>query len=173
MNESTTCFVDANVLIYAVNPAEPMKMAVAVELLDRLWRDQRVRTSVQAVDEFYSVVTRRLSHAVPKDMAWGKVEEFLRWDPQPVDSTVLMRARSIEQRYRINWWDCLIVASASVQGCGLLYTEDLQHGGSYDGVRVANPFILGVQEEPAVYHVERVSPHRPRGRPRKQVLIAT
>ena len=42
------------------------------------------------------------------------------------------------------------------------------HGALYGGVRVCNPFIAQVQESPpAPYAVERASPHRPRGRPRK------
>lgn len=170
MNASTTCFVDANVLIYSVDRTEPLKMAVAESLLDRLWREQRICTNVQVLNEFYSVVTRRLRHVVAPEKAWAKVEEFLQWNPLPLDTEVLARARGIEQRYKLKWWDCLIVAAASAQGCGLLYTEDLQHDAIYDGVRAVNPFFLGVHEEPAVYQVQRVSPHRPRGRPRKHAV---
>jgi predicted nucleic acid-binding protein len=169
---SITCFVDANVLVYSVNPAEPLKRAVAEDLLERLWREQRLCTSVQVLNEFYSVVTRRLTHVVAPEKAWGKVEEFLQWNPLPIDFAVLARARGIEQRYKLNWWDCLILAAASAQGCALLYTEDLQHGATLDGVKVVNPFIAQVQQEPAPYRAAVISPHRPRGRPRKQAVSA-
>lgn len=162
------CFVDANVLVYACNPAEALKCAVAKKLLRELWADSSGRTSIQALNEFYSVVTRKLSAPMGRGEAWTEVEEFFRWDPQPLDATLLRRARQIEERYKLNWWDCLIVASAQLQGCSLLYTEDLQHGAAFDGLRVVNPFLSQVQEEPAPYRVPVVSPHRPRGRPRKQ-----
>lgn len=161
------CFVDANVLVYSRDRSEPLKQEIACELLHRLWREQSGRTSIQALNEFYVVVTRKVSAAVPHEHAWQIVEELLDWEPQPIDSPLLHRARSIQIRHKLNWWDCLIVAAAQLQDCPVLYTEDLQHGAVYDGVRVCNPFIAGVQETSATYRVEAVSRHRPRGRPRK------
>jgi len=162
------CFVDANVLVYAHNPAESMKREVALELLSRLWRDFSGRTSIQVLNEFYTVVTRKVAAPMGRDEAWAEVEEFLRWSPQRLDPVLLHRARLIEGRFKLNWWDCLIVAAAQQQDCQVLYTEDLQHGAVFDGVRICNPFITQVQEEPGAYRVEAASRHRPRGRPRKQ-----
>jgi predicted nucleic acid-binding protein len=162
------CFVDANVFIYAIDRTEPLKMEVALALIGRLWSEQRACTSVQAINEFYSVVTRKLSHVVAREEASAQMEELLEWNPLPVDSRLLRQARGIESRYKLDWWDCLIVAAASAQGCTVLYSEDLQHGAVYDCVKVVNPFIAQVQEEPAPYRVQMVPPHRPRGRPRKQ-----
>lgn len=161
------CFVDANVLVYAHSSAEPLKCEVARELLHRLWVDLSGRTSVQVLNEFYVAVTRKVSARMGSDEAWAEVEEFSRWNPLPIDVEVLRRGRQIEARYKLNWWDCLVVAAAQLQGCSLLYTEDLQHGATFDGVRVVNPFLAHVQEDPAPYRAEPVSRHRPRGRPRK------
>jgi predicted nucleic acid-binding protein len=166
------CFVDANVLVYAHNPAEAMKCSVARDLLQELWADLSGRTSVQALNEFYAVITRKLSGRMSPDDAWAEVEEFFRWNPRQIDVEVLRQARQIEARYKLNWWDSLIVAAAQLQGCSLLYTEDLQHGATFDGVRVVNPFISQSQEEPGPYRVEPVSRHRPRGRPRKQAATS-
>jgi len=33
------------------------------------------------------------------------------------------------------------VRSARAGGCGVLLSDDLQHGQSYDGVRIENPFV--------------------------------
>jgi predicted nucleic acid-binding protein len=163
------CFVDANVFVYAIDPTEPLKMEVALGLIGRLWSEQRACTSVQAINEFYLVVTRKLSHVVTPEAASAQMEELLEWDPLPVDARLLRQARGIEARYKLNWWDCLIVAAARAQKCTLLYSEDMQHGGVYDSVKVVNPFVSQVQEEPAPYRLPMVPPHRPRGRPRKQV----
>jgi predicted nucleic acid-binding protein len=160
-------FVDANVLVYSNDRSEPFKQEIARALLQRLWREQTGRTSIQALNEFYVVVTRKVSAVVRREEAWQVVEELLDWDPQPVDAALLRRARSLETRYQLSWWDCLIVAAAQLQGCSILYTEDLQHGAVYDGVRVCNPFVAEVQEAHATYRVQPVSRHRSRGRPRK------
>jgi predicted nucleic acid-binding protein len=166
------CFVDANILIYHVDHSDPVKQELASVLIRRLWSEQSARTSIQALNEFYTVVTRKLSHLVAPDMAWAHIEDLLQWDPQPVDASVVREARAIELRYKIGWWDCLIVAAARVQHCSVMYTEDLQHGAIIGGVKVVNPFISQVQEEPASYVVQLISPHRPRGRPRKQAATA-
>ncbi len=162
------CFVDANVFVYAVNPAEPLKRELALTLVARLWSEQRARTSVQAINEFYAVVTRKLRRQVSPAEAHAQLEDLLEWNPQPIDGPLLLQARSIESRYHLNWWDCLIVAAARAQNCAILYSEDLQHGGRYDGVKVINPFLAQVQEEAPPWRQPLVSPHRPRGRPRKQ-----
>lgn len=165
------CFVDANVLVYSIDTTEPLKQQVALALIERLWGEQRACTSVQAINEFYSVVTRKLTHVVARQAAWARVEALLEWNPQPVDAAVLRRASDIELRYQLSWWDSLIVAAARLQHCTLLYSEDLQHGATIDGVKIVNPFITQVQEEPAPYSTfiaPPVSPHRRRGRPRKQ-----
>lgn len=166
------CFVDANVFVYALDSTEPFKNELALALLTRLWSEQRACTSVQAINEFYAVATRKLSHVVPREAALAQMEDLLEWNPLPIDSALLRQARSIESRYKLNWWDCLIVAAARAQNCAILYTEDLQHGGIYDGVKVINPFIAQVQEEAAPWRQPLVSPHRPRGRPRKQAASA-
>jgi predicted nucleic acid-binding protein len=134
--------------------------------------EQRARTSIQVLNEFYVTVTRKLHPALPPDQAWALMEEVLEWEPQSVDAALVLGARSIEQRYKLNWWDCLIVAAARLQHCDVLYTEDLQHGATLDGVKIVNPFIAQVQQEPAPYRASVISPHRPRGRPRKQAVIA-
>jgi predicted nucleic acid-binding protein len=166
------CFVDASVLVHAHNPAEPLKREVALTLLRRVWADLSGRTSIQVLNEFYAVTTRKLSAPMSQSEAWVEVEEYLRWNPQQLDAGLLQRARHIEARFKLSWWDCLIVAAAQVQGCALLYSEDLQHGATLDGVKIVNPFISQVQEGPAHYAVQLISPHRPRGRPRKQAATA-
>jgi predicted nucleic acid-binding protein len=161
------CFVDTNVLIYWRDASDPVKQVRAREWLDTLWREQRGRTSVQVLSEFYSVMTRKFTSVTPED-TWRDVQSFMTWSPQPVDADVMRRAREIEAKYQLNWWDCLIVAAAQLQRCALLLTEDLQDGADYGGVIARNPFQLGVAEERSAYSVmpKVVSRHRGRGRPR-------
>jgi len=161
------CFVDANVFIYVRDARDVRKQARAAEWLGDLWHHRLGRTSIQAIAEAYSVATRKLG--LPADNAWHYLERYFSWNPYPVDEVLLRRAREIEQRYRLSWWDSMIVAAAQLQDCVLLLTEDLQDGAKLGSVTVRNPFTLQVGEAAALYVVERreVSLHRPRGRPRR------
>lgn len=50
-------------------------------------------------------------------------------------------AMRLEARYRISYWDALILAAALASGCDTLYSEDLQNGQVFEGqLKVVNPF---------------------------------
>jgi len=166
------CFVDANVFIYARDLRDSRKQERAAQWLELLWRERLGRTSAQAISEFYAIATRKLG--VAAELAWEYVEQYCSWKPQAVDENVLRRAREIEKRYRLSWWDSTIVAAAQLQDCQLLLTEDLQDGAKLGSVTVRNPFTLQVSEAAATYAVERrgANLHRPRGRPRRVPVTA-
>ena len=162
-------FVDTNVFVYARDVREARKQSRAISWLEHLWRRQLGRTSVQVLAEYYSAVTRKLDPGLPPAVAWDDVSHLMAWRPQPIDETLLKRGRDIELRYRLSWWDSLIVAAAQLQGCALLLSEDLQDGADYGGVTVRNPFTLEVSEPAATYAVSPVATkqHPPRGRPKR------
>ncbi len=162
-------FVDTNVFAYARDPRDPVKQAKARDWISFLWDGERGRTSTQVLSEFYDVVTSKFKNPAAADDAWEEVQSYLAWNPQPINTEVLLRAREIERRYRLRWWDCLVVAAAEVQGCVLLLSEDMQDGATYGGVIVRSPFTIGVSEEPNSYMPvpKLASRHRGRGRPRR------
>lgn len=163
-------FVDTNVLVYARDLDEPVKQPAAARWIERLWMEQAGRTSIQVLNEFYVTVTRKLRPGMAPEDAWADVHALLAWDPQPIDRELVLRAREVERRHRLSWWDAMIVAAAQLQGCTLLLTEDLQDGWHCDGVTVCNPFTTSVSEDRARYEPTPAprSRHRPRGRPRRE-----
>ena len=162
-------FVDTNVFAYARQAREPIKQPLAAQWLERLWSEQTGRTSVQVLNEYYTTLTRKIKPAVPAADAWDDVKNLMAWNPQATDLELLHRGRELEQRYRLSWWDGLIVAAAQLQNCVLLLTEDLQDRSVYGGVTVRNPFACSVSEDLTFYDVERVPvpSHPRRGRPRR------
>jgi predicted nucleic acid-binding protein len=144
-------FVDANVFVYWRDPIDGVKYSKANDWMEQLWIQGTGRTSTQALSEFYTTVTRKVARPLSKPDAWEYVESLIAWNPQPIDSGVLARARQIEERYSLSWWDSLIVAAAQVQHCVLLLTEDLQDGAVYGSVTVRDPFRLSVGEAVATY----------------------
>ena len=147
---------------------------MAARWLERLWEEQTGRTSVQVLNEYYVTLTDKMNPPVPAEDAWDDVKSFIAWNPQPIDGELLHRGREIEHRYRLSWWDSLIVGAAQLQNCVLLLTEDLQDRSVYGSVTVRNPFIFGVTEDLAHYSVEKTRgrTHPRRGRP-KRVRPAT
>lgn len=164
-------FVDTNVLVYARDASEPAKQSRAAEWIGQLWRDESGRVSTQVLSEYYVTMTRKLHPGLSPDEAWDDVDALLSWRPLAVDSAALKRGREVERRFRLSWWDSLVVAAAQVQGCTLLLSEDLQDRSDYAGVVVRNPFADSVAETTASYAAPRVERRvRKRGRPRAQKL---
>jgi predicted nucleic acid-binding protein len=162
-------FVDTNVLVYARDARQPAKQSQAAALFERLWRERSGRTSIQVLSEYYVTVTRKLDPGIARADAWEDVQSFQSWRPLPIDGMLIHRARDVEHRHRLNWWDSLIVAAAQAQNCAILLSEDLQDGGVYGGVTVKNPFGSLVNEPVAEYAGSTLvtRSHPPRGRPRR------
>jgi len=50
-------------------------------------------------------------------------------------------ALRLSGRYRLSWYDSLILAAAIEGQCSVLYSEDFQHGQQFEDLRVENPFV--------------------------------
>lgn len=133
-------FVDTSVLVYARDAREPAKQERAAAWMEHLWSTGIGRLSVQVLAEFYVTVTRKLDPGMEPAVARADVEDLLAWGPVPLDGDLLLTAWSLEERFRLSFWDALIVAAARTARCEALLTEDLHHGATYDGVRILDPF---------------------------------
>lgn len=165
-------FADTNLLLYVRDTSAPAKQARATAWRDRLWRDGTGRTSTQVISEYYVNLKRAAGARMSAEQAWTEASRYLAWKPRAIDDEALNAAREVERRYRISWWDSLIVAAAQLQGCELLLTEDLQDGMVFGGVTVRSPFTLAVEQPAARYAAPPMLArlHRPRGRPRRTAL---
>ena len=131
-------FVDTNVFIYAVDRGDPSKRRAAREWRSELWRSRLGRTGFQVLQEFFVNVTQK--SLASRDDARAEVRDLLTWNPVPIGASTLERGWKIQDRYKISFWDALIVAAAAQSSCGYLLTEDLQAGQNLDGVVVVDPF---------------------------------
>ncbi len=57
-----------------------------------------------------------------------------------VNAEMVLKAIEAMRRYRLSFWDSLIVQAALRGGAAILYTEDLQHGRVIETLAVQNPF---------------------------------
>jgi predicted nucleic acid-binding protein len=135
---SALIFVDTNVLIYALDRADPKKQEAARVWRAALWKNRRGRISYQVLQEFYVKVSQKWPSA--RQEARAEVRDLLAWRPLPVDTELLERGWSIQDCYQLSFWDALIVAAARLATCRYLLTEDLQAEQELDGIIVVNPF---------------------------------
>ena len=127
-------FVDTNVLLYLLSSdARKAKKAEQVVAL-------RPTVSVQVLNEISNVCLKKLS------MTTAEVAEFVHvvkrnCTVEPLTSTHSELALSLHDRWKISYYDSLIVAAALISDCPVLLTEDLQPGMRFTGgLRVVNPF---------------------------------
>jgi predicted nucleic acid-binding protein len=132
-------FVDTNVLIYALDEADLRKHQAARVWRAELWKTGRGRISYQVLEEFYVKVTQKWPSA--RGQARAEVRDLLAWRPVAVNAALLEQGWRIQDRYRLSFWDALIVAAARAASCRYLLTEDLQADQDLDGVVVVNPFL--------------------------------
>lgn len=133
-------FVDTNVLVYSRDASEPQKQEQAMSWMAHLWRTRAGRLSFQVLQEFYVTVTEKLEPGLDRERARSEVRSLLPWRPISVDARVIEGAWLIQDRYKLSWWDAVIVSAAQVGDCRYLLTEDLQEHQKLDNVQVINPF---------------------------------
>lgn len=130
-------FVDTNVWIYAhLDKSSDARCRVATELVESL----TPTISTQILGEYYNVMRR---NGVDDDWIQSNGEAMMRrCIVESVSVDTVRRAYQVRAQYGFSYWDCVVVASALNAGCGVLYTEDLQHGQSIEGnLQVLNPFM--------------------------------
>lgn len=114
----------------------PEKHARALEILT-----EPFGVSAQVLVEFYSSATRKGPSPLSPEMARQWVTNLARKPCQVVDANLVREGISLSQRFQTSYWDGAIIAAAVRLGCKCIYTEDLNHGQTYESVTVINPFI--------------------------------
>lgn len=134
MSAANAFFFDTNVLLYLLSE-DVAKADRAEDLL----ADGGV-ISVQVLNEFAAVASRKLGLTWPEIReVVGTAQSLCRVEPLTIATHE--RGLAIAERYGFAVYDSLIVASALLAGCSVLWTEDLQDGQRLDDqLTVNNPF---------------------------------
>ena len=135
---TATYFVDTNLLVHARDASDTTKHHRARAWLSRLWTDRSGRLSIQVLNEYYVVMTRKLG--AEQALVRADIRDLRAWRPTPLSDQLLERAWQIQDRFKFNYWDTLIVSAAQLAACRYLLTEDLQADQELDGMTVVNPF---------------------------------
>ena len=98
------------------------------------------------LSEFYLNAVRKRPSA--REEARAEVRDLLTWNPVVTDAALLERGWKLQDRYKLSYWDALIVAAAKAASCKYLLTEDLQSRQELDGIEVVNPFVRAPESAP-------------------------
>ena len=137
---SIECFLDTNILVYAAagRDAEEAKRQRALALIV----EEKFGLSAQVLQEFYVTVTRKIAIPLVVEQALDWIEQLETFPCIAIDNTIVKIAIEISERYQISYWDGAIIAAAEALGATTLFSEDLNNGQIYNGVRVLNPFLI-------------------------------
>ncbi|MFZ0632400.1 MAG: PIN domain-containing protein [Acidobacteriaceae bacterium] len=138
---SARFFLDSNVFIYSFDDGSPEKAHEALKLIRRAHDSRQGVISFQVIQEFFNFALRR---SVPP-MSSADAGDYLQKVFVPLatihsSAGLYSEALHLQSRYRLSWYDALIVRAALEADCGILYSEDLQDGQRFGDLRVQNPF---------------------------------
>lgn len=133
-------FVDTNILVYGFDRSAGEKSDRARGLMTELWESGYGCVSTQVLEEFYVTVVKKIARPLAPTFAAQVIVDLSRWTTHMIGVNDILSAIEICQRYELSFWDALIVQSAKSLGCEVLWTEDLNAGQVYEGIRVINPF---------------------------------
>ena len=130
--------LDTSVLAYAEGIGDQTRRDTSLLLLERLPVND-VLLPAQTLGELYRVLTGKARRNPGKSR-----EAILSWadsyDVADSSWAAFQSALDLGVDHGLQIWDALILAVAAEHSCRLLLSEDLQHGFTWRGVSVVNPY---------------------------------
>lgn len=132
--------VDTNILIYSIDVSEGDKHVRAQRLVNTL-SIQRAMLPLQALNELFFVCIRKriLPLKVAESYNHSLIQSMRIIPPSQED---LNQAMQLHREHRLQFFDALLISTASRAGCTTFFSEDLQHGRDFGALRIINPFTL-------------------------------
>lgn len=131
-------FLDSNVLLYSCSaaPDDAGKRQVAEDLI----LNRPFALSAQVLQEFIANALRKPRLGITESNIDATLQMAAMVRVQPVTLELVVSAVMLRRRFQLSQWDATIIAAASELGCKTVYSEDMNDGQDYGGVRVVNPF---------------------------------
>lgn len=147
---SAKSFFDTNTLVYILEGKDPshgmtltpneMEANRKGDITLRLLQSDNIVVGVQVFNELCNVTLRRKWN-------WLKTKEMLASlqalsvDIVPLTLDVHRRGIHLHEKYKLQFYDAVMIAAALESGCSTFYSEDMQHGQVIEKVMtIMNPF---------------------------------
>jgi predicted nucleic acid-binding protein len=135
---------DTNVLAYAArllgSSDDKSKALLAEGLIRETLRDRTLVLATQTCLELHWLLVRKAKLDYAEAML--VLREYLDGATLvPTDLDLIQLGLALAERHRLQTFDAIILAAAAEAGCDILYSEDMQDGFEWEGVRIVNPFV--------------------------------
>jgi predicted nucleic acid-binding protein len=132
-------FFDTNIFLYAGSSAsaDADKQRIAEALILTV----PFATSAQVLQEYIANALGKKSLGLNENNIDAMLGSLSIIEVLPITRELVAEAVQIRRRFQVSHWDATIISAAHKLGCRVLYTEDLNSGQDYGGVRVINPFL--------------------------------
>ena len=97
--------------------------------------------SIQSVNESVFILQKKFNSTM---IELSKIIQFFKGNFQIHDLTVtvLEKAMHIMKTYKYSFWDSMMLASALINNCEVIYSVDMQHNQIIeDKLTIVNPFL--------------------------------
>ena len=131
-------FIDTNILIYSFSEDEIDKRNIANNILDKYANN--IIVSSQVINELTNIFFKKFK------LSSNDIENAI----LEIDSAIpivnfglktQIKAIRLKNRYNLQFYDSLIIATAIENGCDILLSEDMQHMQIIDDtLTIVNPF---------------------------------
>jgi predicted nucleic acid-binding protein len=135
---SNKVFLDTNIIIYAYSEDEPIKQEIANSILEKY--SEQTMISNQVINELSNTLFRKFK------LEANEVQQVVLEldDNFPIVNFNLqtqLRGIEIKGKYKLQFYDAMIIATALENNCTIIYSEDMQHGQIIENVlTIINPF---------------------------------
>lgn len=129
-------FVDSNIWLYAFMQTESGKITKAVEIISNPF----VVLSTQVINEVCVNLIKKANYSELEIQQTVK-NLYTHYQVMTIDEKIIIEASKIRATYYLSYWDSLVVTSAMVADCSILYSEDMQHNQIIQNVHIINPFL--------------------------------
>ena len=128
-------FLDTNILLYLLSDDKSKK-----DKAKKLFQSDH-HISIQVLNEFSNVSLKRfkLSISDTKEI----IENISKKSKiVPYSEKTILSALDLKERYKYQFYDSLILATALENSCEILYSEDMQHKQIIEqSLQIINPFV--------------------------------
>jgi predicted nucleic acid-binding protein len=131
-------FFDTNILLYCYSIDEKEKQEVALNLIDSCSENSKI--SIQVINELSNILFKKFK------LSSGDIENTILeidnyFEIVIFDIKTQIKALKIKEKYKFQFYDSLIIATALESNCTILYSEDMQHGFEIENaLTIINPF---------------------------------
>ena len=134
-------FVDTSILLYAHNRDAGEKHAIAEHVLRQIWQDRSGVTSVQVLQEVYTVFTTAIATPAGRRSGRELLEVYSVWPVAVLDARDLLIACDHADRHQVAMRDATVLVAAKKLRADVLLSENAYHGWHIGGLQIRNPFV--------------------------------